>query len=158
MDDGWAGPAPVVLQRWDDVLDLLAGAGVATTATRLFVLRGRCRAARDGGVRDDESGCILPGLPALQLSPPTWWAGEVGDWAARQVSHHVAAQEEGGSVPVVTGRTVGRGWDGEPLLDRLGLVAVLAPVAVAQAVRHYRGLQSGRWPAATAGAPQLLAL
>lgn len=150
-----AAAGPPVLGRWQDLVALVRATVPSRLPTEglsvspspeLYVLRGRPRPARGGGVHDDESGVVLPGVPALRLTPASWWPGQTADWVARQLVHHARAQGDGVSVPVLRGRVVGSGWDSEPLLGDVGLVAVVPPDLLAHAQRHHRTVSAGRWP------------
>lgn len=150
---GAAGPpasqavlAPPTLGSWAELVRLVQG------TTGLHVPRGRPRPARGGGVHDEDSGCVLPGLPVLSLTPEPWWPGSVSDWAARQLAHHLGSPGPPGGRPpgclaVLRGDAVGRGWDGEVLLDHVQVVALLSAAVVAEGQRRHSRARSGRWPA-----------
>lgn len=143
MDVGTPGHdanRPVQVDLWPDLLRLVE------ESEPLHVVRGRCRPARGGGVQDEESGCLLPGVPVLRLTPAPWWSGPLEDWVARQLSHHLVGRSETSVVPLLRGREVGRGWDGEPLLASVEVVALVGPPALLRARRHYRAVAAGRWP------------
>jgi hypothetical protein len=143
MDVGLSGHGadePVRVERWPDLLRLVQQSGP------LHVVRGRCRPARGGGVQDEESGCLLPGVPVLTLTPARWWAGPLEDWVSRQLSHHLVGRSETTVVPLLRGREVDRGWDGEPLLASVQVVALVGPPALLRARRHHRSVAAGRWP------------
>lgn len=155
MDVGRLSPQdePVPLERWDELVAFMAGRDHADPRHRLFVRRGRSRPARGGGVHDEESGTVLPGLPALSLVPEPWWPGSVADWVSRQLSHHLDGRTDRSTVPLLRGRVVGRGWDGEVLLAGVDVAAVVGPTPLLHARRHYRALSCGRWPEALPGEP-----
>ena len=77
--------------------------------------------------RDHASGLDLPGLAANPLDPPRWWTLPVEAWVARQVTtyDHLGADQDLVAW-VLTGRTVDRGPDNEPLLVDVRPVARLA--------------------------------
>ncbi|MFC5380029.1 DUF6098 family protein [Aquipuribacter nitratireducens] len=132
---------PASLGAWPDVVRF-----VARAPWSLHVVRGRPRPARGGGVHDAESGCVLPGLPVLTVTPAPWWTGAVADWVARQLVAHLEDRRGGSDVVLLTGREVGRGWDGELLLGDVARAAVVAEAAVAAAQRHHREVSCGAWP------------
>ncbi|WP_336923612.1 DUF6098 family protein [Aquipuribacter sp. SD81] len=155
-----------VLAEPPTLTDLAELVRLVAATPGLHVPRGRLRPARGGGVHDDVSGCVLPGVPALRLTPEPWWPGAVVDWVARQVAHrpepaggpepHAVPQPAprpapaagpGGGTAVVRGSVAGRGWDGEPLLAGVEVVALLSPEVVAGARRHHARASSGCWPA-----------
>lgn len=88
---------------------------------------------------DDESGLLLPGLPATPLRPEGWWTKDRGDWIARQLSHYVHLEEadEDRLAWLLIGRVAGYGPDREPLLWPWTPVAVLAESVIAEARQRY---------------------
>jgi hypothetical protein len=89
---------------------------------------------RAGVSRDHESGCELPGLSANPLDPEPWWDRPVSHWVARQIVQYAHLEQGSRYAWVLTGRTVGRGPDCEPLLADVEPVAVI-PAAVVRAAR-----------------------
>ncbi|MFD6096903.1 DUF6098 family protein [Nocardiopsis flavescens] len=99
--------------------------------------------------RDYESGLELPGLSVTPLTPEPWWTRPVEDWLARQVRKYAPlAEEDSGRFGwVLRGRTVARGPDHEPLLDRVEPVAGLSDAVMDEALERYRlRFEAGRGP------------
>lgn len=132
---------PRTLATWPDAVRF-----VARAPSPLYVVRGLPRPARGGGVHDAESGCVLPGLPVLSVSPAPWWTGSVADWVARQLVAHLGCRRSGTAVTLLAGTEAGRGWDGETLLGDVEAVAVVDGSALAGAQRHHREVSCGAWP------------
>lgn len=87
---------------------------------------------------DAESGLALPGLPAHPLQPEEWWYRPIGDWLARQVTHLAEHRIDADALWLASGRVVGRGPDGEPLLADAAIIGVLGEPAIAEAGDRYR--------------------
>ena len=99
-----------------------------TAVAQLFLRFGAGPEIDEGSERRDRaSGYLLPGVPCRPLSAEPWWAGGKAVWVARQLVEHTYLVT-GGRMPwLVTGRVVGRGADGEPLLADAVTVAGIRP-------------------------------
>ncbi|WP_053386542.1 DUF6098 family protein [Leucobacter japonicus] len=86
---------------------------------------------------DAESGLALPGVPTHPLQPEEWWYRPVGDWLARQITHLAAAPFDADALWLVSGRVVGRGPDGAPLLADAATIGVLGEAAIEEAGDRY---------------------
>jgi hypothetical protein len=88
---------------------------------------------------DYESGLEMPGLSVVPLHPPEWWTRSGADWLARQVCkyRHLADGDPRRYAWVATGRIVGNGPDGEPLLDDVRPLGRLERSVVEQASHWY---------------------
>lgn len=86
---------------------------------------------------DKESGCTLPGLSVNPLVPEAWWDRPAEHWLARQLRQyaHLCGGERFGWV--LTGATVGRGPDCEPLVRDVRAVARLDDTVLDEAERVY---------------------
>ncbi|MGO1537837.1 MAG: DUF6098 family protein [Leucobacter sp.] len=89
---------------------------------------------------DVESGLHLPGLAVHPLQPEEWWHRPVSDWLVRQLYHHGRSQK--GNLAsyawTLTGRSVGRGANCEPLLSNVLPVARLSDHLLEEAQARYR--------------------
>lgn len=98
--------------------------------------------------RDTESGCVLPGLPVAPLVPETWWLRPSREWIARQLCQF--SELWGGRLTgwILTGRTCGRGPDGEPLVTDVRPLALLGDECLDEASHLYATAFAGnpaRW-------------
>lgn len=89
---------------------------------------------------DAESGLELPGLSVNPLTPEDWWTRPVAEWLARQICQygHLRDRDPRRHAWVLTGATVGRGPDCEPLISDTRLVARLDDAVLDEAARLYR--------------------
>ena len=95
---------------------------------------------RNSTSRDYESGLDLPGLSVNPLHPEDWWTRPEKEWLARQICNYVHIAEEsddGRRAWVLTGRTVSRGPDNEPLVDDYEPLAWLSDDVINEAKRLY---------------------
>ena len=133
--DGAAGETDLpVLTSLAEVAALQEG----TDGLYLRISAGPEEDRRSGGW-DDESGYLLPGLPAWLLRPEKWWAGGARLWLARQLVRH-GSHLAGGRTNkswLLTGDVVGHGADGEPLIARWKPVALLARGVMPEAESAY---------------------
>ena len=90
--------------------------------------------------RDYESGLDLPGLSVNPLQPESWWTRPTEEWLARQICNYVHLQDESEDrrAWVLTGRTVARGPDNEPLVADAKPVAWLSDDLIRQAKKLYK--------------------
>lgn len=98
---------------------------------------------------DTESGLRLPGLSVNPLDPEPWWTRPVGDWLARQLVQyrHLAEKNPDRIAWVLTGTTVGRGPDCEPLLAQVEPMGILETAVLEEAERTYRSnFDAGQGP------------
>jgi hypothetical protein len=124
-----------MLYRLTEIEDLLAD------APGLFVRYSAGYAADlEYGSYDAESGLSLPGLAAHPLDPEPWWNRPAEEWLARQLYRYRRLGELADSrfAWVLRGHVVGRGPDGEPLMDDIEVVARLADCLLDEAARLYR--------------------
>ena len=96
-------------------------------------------ADRVRGLRDGESGFLLPGLPAWSLRPEEWWPAGPRLWAARQLVRHgyLLSGGNGNHMWLLTGDVVGRSADGEPLVAGWTPLAQVAAEVLAGAESEY---------------------
>jgi hypothetical protein len=124
-----------MLYRLTEIEDLLAD------APGLFVRYSACFAADlELGSLDAESGLSLPGLAAHPLDPEPWWDRPAREWLARQLYRYRRLGElaDNRFAWVLRGRVVGRGPDGEPLMDGVEVVGRLADCLLDEAAQLYR--------------------
>ncbi|MBK0418994.1 hypothetical protein JD276_08090 [Leucobacter sp. CSA1] len=98
---------------------------------------------------DTESGLELPGLSVNPLSAEPWWCRPVEDWLARQLCQykHLAERNPARFAWTLTGRTVARGPDCEPLLAETIPIALLSRELLAEAeARYERNFRAGHGP------------
>lgn len=93
-----------------------------------------------GGSIDTESGLELPGLSVNPLQPERWWHRPIADWLARQLCQyrHLEQRDSDRYAWVLTGRTVARGPDCEPLITAVVPVARLSGELLSEAEERYR--------------------
>ncbi|MFC3299432.1 hypothetical protein FJV46_13720 [Arthrobacter agilis] len=105
-------------------------------------------ADRDSTSRDGESGLVLPGLSVNPLTPEDWWTRPLEDWLARQIcQYRHVAEEEDRCAWILTGTTVGRGPDCEPLLVDVTPLGTLHEGLLQEAVRIYgERFEAGKRP------------
>ena len=106
-------------------------------------------ADRERGSIDTESGLELPGLSVNPLGAETWWTRPLEDWLARQLCQYKHLREENPDrYPwVLTGRTVARGPDSEPLLADVEPVARISDALLDEAeARYERNFEARRGP------------
>ena len=91
------------------------------------------------GTIDGESGIQLPGISVNPLHPEDWWTRPTVDWVARQLCQyaHLLNDRPKRTAWLVTGKTVGRGPDREPLLTEVVVVDVLDDVVLREAADAY---------------------
>jgi hypothetical protein len=86
---------------------------------------------------DPESGLVLPGLPALPLTPPEWWTLPLEDWLARQLSTPIDADPS--LRPwVLVGTDMGVDADGHPLLGHVRPMGWIGESAIDAAASRRR--------------------
>ena len=126
--------APPSLTSLEQVLDVLRRDGEAY----LRISPGP-RTDRYSGMRDADSGCLLPGLPVWAMRPEPWWPAGPRLWAARQLVRHgyLLSGGKGHVAWLLTGEEVGRGPEGEPLVGSFRPVATVAPAVLAEAESAY---------------------
>ena len=106
-------------------------------------------ADRQRGSTDTESGLELPGLSVNPLGAEAWWTRPLEDWLARQLCQykHLREQNPERYPWVLTGTTVARGPDCEPLLIDIEPVARISDELLDEAeARYRRNFDAGRGP------------
>jgi hypothetical protein len=106
-------------------------------------------ADRQRGSMDTESGLELPGLSVNPLGAEPWWTRPLEDWLARQLCQykHLREQNPDRYPWVLTGTTVARGPDCEPLLIGVQPVARISDELLDEAeARYRRNFEAGRGP------------
>lgn len=88
------------------------------------------------GSADPETGLDLPGLAARPLDPEDWWSLPATEWIARQLARF--HPDDSRFAWLLRGTVVGRGVDGEPLIDDVEVVGRLADGLLDQAARVWR--------------------
>jgi hypothetical protein len=88
---------------------------------------------------DGESGLALPGLSVNPLAPESWWTRPLEDWVARQLCQyaHLTDEDPEAKGYLLTGATIGRGPDREPLLQSVSVVDEIANQVLEEAERLY---------------------
>lgn len=126
---------PRILHRLDELVELIR------TVPGLYVRYS------DGSVADDtessvdyESGLCLPGLSVNRLDPEPWWTRPLEDWIARQLCQylHLSDRSSRRHGWILSGRTIGRGPDDEPLVVDVHPVATLHQALLDEALALYR--------------------